>query len=178
MTSFRHLGLLLFSLAACRPGDSRSPSYTTVIDTVGDTVVARTTGEVPDSLLRHLVLEWEAAGDPASSNGIGDVSGIAVGPDGRVFVWDHVTPALWLINPDGSGLRPVSRAGSGPGEYRAMSGMEITGDGGLMLWDEGNARINFYDRDGQYRTSTLSPSSSAAREMSPREMTRAGSGSK
>ena len=66
------------------------------MDTVGDTVVARTTGEVPDSLMRRLVVEWETTGDPAdSAASIGDVSGIAVGPDGRVYVWDPATPALW-----------------------------------------------------------------------------------
>jgi hypothetical protein len=154
----RTLGLFLLAIAACGdPAADRRP-YTTVIDTVGDTVVARTTGEVPDSLVRHLVADWEAASDPADSAvSIGDVSGMAVGPDGRVYVWDPTTPALWLLNPDGTGLRRLGRAGSGPGEYRRMSGLAVTRDGGILLWDEGNARINFYDRDGQYRSSTMLP---------------------
>ena len=106
MISARHVGVLVLLAAACRGSDS-SPTlpYTTVIDTIGDTVVARTTGEIPDSMLRQLVLEWEAAGDPTDSAlSIGDVSGMAVGPDGRVYVWDPATPALWLLNPDGTGL--------------------------------------------------------------------------
>jgi hypothetical protein len=128
------------------------------MDTVGDTVVARTTGEVPDSLMRRLVVEWETTGDPAdSAASIGDVSGIAVGPDGRVYVWDPATPALWLINPDGTGLRRLGRKGSGPGEYQRMSGLAVSRDSGILLWDEGNSRVNLYDRDGQYRSSTTLP---------------------
>ena len=159
MISTRSVVLLVLLSAACRRGDSATPlPWATVIDTVGDTVVARTTGEPPDSLIRQLVAEWEAAGDATdSARSIGDVSGMAVGQDGKVYVWDPVTPALWLLEPDGTGLRQISRLGSGPGEYRRSSGLAIARDGAVVLWDEGNARLNTYEPDGRYRSTSPLP---------------------
>ena len=61
----------LLSLAvvlACRNADSTGASlpYQTTFTTIGDTVVAATTGDVPDHLLRRYVIEWRATGDSGS----------------------------------------------------------------------------------------------------------------
>ncbi len=145
---------LLMGAAACSsagPADSSLP-YQTSFTAAGDTVVASTTGEVPDTLLRRLVLEWRAAGDSVTQP-LGDVGSIAVGADERVWVWDPATPALWLFEADGKSMRPVNRRGRGPGEYERVNDLAIARDGALVMWDDGNARLNIYNPDGSYRSS-------------------------
>jgi hypothetical protein len=145
-------GLLIAVCAlACRKFDSTDTNlpYQTTFATVGDTIVASTTGDVPDSLLRHVVVEWRASGDS-----IGDVGSIAVAPDGKVWVWDGTTPALFLFDADGKLVRRISRRGSGPGEYQRVNDIAVARDGALVMWDEGNARLNIYNPDGTFRTSS------------------------
>src|SRR6185436_8778279 len=126
--------------------------YRTVVTKSGDTTVARTTGDVPDTRLKRLVPEWRASPDLADAGvSIGDVRNIAVGPDGRVYVWDPTTPALWLIDANGKTLKRISRQGAGPGEYaKENNGIVVASDGRLKMWDEGNARINIYEADGKF----------------------------
>jgi 6-bladed beta-propeller protein len=145
---------LLMGAVACSSAGSADSSlpYHTTFTKVGDTVVASTTGDVPDTLLRRLVLEWRTAGD-STKEPLGDVGAIAVAADGRVWVWDPATPALWLFDADGTPLRQVSRRGRGPGEYERVNDLAIARDGALVMWDDGNARLNIYNSDGGYRTS-------------------------
>ena len=156
MTTHR-VGVLLL-VVACGTVDAndRLP-YSTVTDTVGDTVVARTTGNVPDSLVRRLTIEWRAEVDPNDTASIGDVSDLEAGADGRVYVWDPATPALWIVDDAGTALRRVGRKGSGPGEYQRVNGIAIRHDGRLVMWDEGNTRVNVYDHDGAFITSSTLP---------------------
>ena len=148
--------LLPFLIGAwsCTPADSAHPGlpWQTTFQTAGDTVVASTTGNVPDSLLRRLVLDWRAPGD-STPDLLGDVGSIAVGPDGRVWVWDPASPALWLIEADGASLRRISRPGSGPGEYSRANDIAVARGGALVMWDDENARLTIYNPDGTYRAS-------------------------
>ena len=84
------------------PTDTRLP-YNTTFATVNDTVVASTTGDVPDRFLRRLVLEWRAP-DDSLQDLLGDVANIAVAPDGQVWVWDGATPALLLLDAIGTSI--------------------------------------------------------------------------
>lgn len=141
--------------AACSPGASDSGlPYHTVVDTVRDTIVARTTGDVPDRLLARVLVVWKSTVDASdTTNSIGDVSGMAVAPNGNVFVWDHVTPAIWLVTDGGTSIKRVGRPGSGPGEYDNINGLAARPDGRLVAWDAGNARLNVYESNGTFRTS-------------------------
>jgi len=151
---WRSRGLAITLTVACTTaGDSDEQlPYQTTSSTAGDTVVASTTGDVPDRLLRHLVVEWSIKTDTAQEI-IGDVNQMAVDTAGRVWVWDSATPALWLVEADGASMRRVARPGSGPGEYRNVNDIAVMRDGGLVMWDQGNSRLTFYVADGQYRSS-------------------------
>jgi hypothetical protein len=147
-------------LTACGLGDSGGDGlpYRTVADSAGDTLIARTIGPVPDELVRHLVVEWRAGGaESDSTTSLGDASGMAVGPAGNVFVWDHATPSLWLVSADGKNMKGVGRVGAGPGEYDQVNGLAARPDGKLVVWDAGNARLNLYDADGVPVTSWKLP---------------------
>jgi streptogramin lyase len=82
---------------------------------------------------------------------------MAVGPDGRVFVRDLQTPAIWLYDATGRVVRRVGRAGAGPGEYDRINGIAVRPDGHLIAWDAGNARLNVYDPAGEFVTSWRLP---------------------
>lgn len=140
-------------LAACTSGGAAEgrPPYTTTFATVGDTTVAHTTGDVPDSLVRHLVVDWRIRTDTGSEV-IGDIQGLAVGADGQVWAWDNTAPTLLHIDANGTSIRKVGRVGSGPGEYRSANGMAVARDGALVMWDDENARLTVYGPDGSYRS--------------------------
>jgi hypothetical protein len=150
--------LLLLSLAvsvlSCGNAESSDTSlpYQTTFTTAGDTIVAATTGEVPDSLLRRLVVEWRSSGDSATDP-YSDVSNIAVAPDGKVWVFDGATPRLLLFGADGKLLQRISRRGSGPGEYQRVNDIAVLRDAALVMWDDENARMNIYNPDGTFRRS-------------------------
>lgn len=79
----------------------------------------------------------------------GMVRGVAVAPDGGVYVADMQVPALREYGGDGRYLRDVGREGQGPGEYVYLYGLRALPGGGLALLDPRNARVTFY-QDGQY----------------------------
>jgi hypothetical protein len=71
----RRLGLVTAVAAICecsQPGTDSVP-YATTFSTVGDTVIASTTGDVPEGHLRHLVVDWRVRTDSAPAI-IGDVN--------------------------------------------------------------------------------------------------------
>lgn len=144
--------LLLILTASCTFGSADTrPTSVTTFSTVGDTVVASTTGDVPESLVRRLVIDWSIKTDTASEI-IGDVHSIAVDTTGQVWVWDNATPGLWLVDGNGQSMRRVARVGRGPGEYRKANDIAVMRDGALVMWDSENSLLNFYNRDGSHRT--------------------------
>ena len=80
------------------------------------------------------------------------IAEIAIGPDGSIFVLDRPnggTPFLRQYDAAGRFLRTIGRAGDGPGEYRAPSGLAVLRDGRVLLRGAANHRINVYDRGGE-----------------------------
>ena len=150
----KHAGLLtvIAATASCTAGSAGTDvPYATSFTKAGDTTIAATTGDVPERLLRHFVVDWRASND-SIVQAIGDVSDMAIALDGRVWIWDRTTPALWLMDVDGKAMRKISRAGSGPGEYRNANSIAVARDGALVMWDNGNSRITIYNADGTYRS--------------------------
>ena len=117
-----------------------------------DTLVVRGSSDVPSNAIRELVAEWQATD---ATGDIGTIDGMAVGPDGRVYVWDAATPSLWVLNANGTGLKRIGRKGSGPGEYDGINGIAVRPDGKLVAWDAGNSRVNVYNADGTFSANWL-----------------------
>ena len=139
----------LLVLAACA-GDGRS-ALQVQRDTIGDTIVVRTlAGSVWDAAAR---LEPEmriGAFEGEDVYLLGDVAGLAVAPDGSVYVYDRQVPALRKYNADGEFVATFGREGGGPGEYRnSDGGLAVLPDGRVLLRDPGNARITVYSADGE-----------------------------
>jgi hypothetical protein len=157
--SVRHwVGLLVLS-AACSPGQSGGAvgSFRTTIDTIGDTIVAHTTGTVRESDARHFEVVWRAGSGDAESTSFASIVSVAVGRDDRVYTWDSRTPALRMYDANGVQMRVIGRRGNGPGEWDRINGIAVHPDGRLFVWDGGNARMNVYTVDGAFETSWLLP---------------------
>jgi hypothetical protein len=151
----------LMSLGACDSGSRSARSaapWTTAFDSTGDTIVARTTGDVPNDAVRRLVLEQrvgEAEGNDTVT--FGRIDAIAVATDDRAFVFDNQGPSLKLFDSTGGLLRFVGRKGAGPGEFEQVTGMGILPNGSLAIWDASHARINVYSSTGEYERELRAP---------------------
>lgn len=97
-------------------------------------------------------------GDPSVTFGM--ITGLAVDPEGRIYVADHQVPAIKRFGPDGELLDQIGRSGEGPGEYEQPLDLLTLPGGALALWDFGNRRINLYELDGEFLDSYTVPTSS------------------
>jgi hypothetical protein len=151
---------------ACAGSEGGSGSdrddWTTAVDTVGDTIVVRTTGGTDTSGVHTLVDEvtigeLDAVEEAYSFGGINELE---VSPDGRIYVFDRQVPALREYDPAGKYVRTLGRKGKGPGEYEQPNGLAIHRDGRVVLWDGTTARVNVYGQDGTFITSWPLPGGS------------------
>jgi len=76
--------------------------------------------------------------------------GIAVCPDGNVFVADYTTGYVKIYDKDFQWLKTFSEYGSRPGQNIKSEFMGIHG-GLLYLPEAGNHRVSVFDLDGKYK---------------------------
>lgn len=149
----RVLAFAVLTAAACssRSDSSGAVPWRTVFDSTGDTIVARTTGEVPNELIRHLVLEQrigEAEGNDTVT--FGQVWYVRPTRDNRIYAFDLQGSSIKLFDSTGKFIRFVGRKGSGPGEFESVGGMDVLPNDGVALWDASHARVNIYDSRGDF----------------------------
>jgi hypothetical protein len=76
--------------------------------------------------------------------------------DGRIIVAHQSTNEVLIYSPAGELLRRFGRRGSGPGEFREISGMFLIADGDSILVYDYPARLSVFDTDGKLgRTATV-----------------------
>jgi hypothetical protein len=147
-------------VAACgdTDGATDAPSFTTVVDTLGDTIVVRTTGDIPAPDELTLTEVWRV-GDPDGdeTTSFGFVHSIGVNSALELFVFEGSTPQFRHYDANGTLLRVIGGKGSGPGEYQRANGVAVLTDGRVALWDGGSSRINIYGPDGEYLTQWSPP---------------------
>lgn len=144
---------LAVALIACGGGpDAADGGPRVVRDTTGDTAVVRTVsgsawgGDV--RLMEEMRIGRLEGPDHYT---FGDVEGIAVGPDGHVYVVDGQGPFLRKYDPEGRFVATVAGPGEGPGELgRVDGGIAVFGDGRVAVRDPGNARISIFSPEGEF----------------------------
>lgn len=145
--------ICLASLACSGDGGPDPMAWQATRDTVGDTIIVRTTsGSVWGEA--RLVEEVRIGRlDGPDEYTFGDVAAIATGPDGTLYVLDRQIPAVRSYAPDGTYLGDLGREGEGPGEIKQPdSGLAALDDGRVLLRDPGNARITVFGPDGEYES--------------------------
>lgn len=85
-------------------------------------------------------------------------AGLALGPDGTLFVADTTGHRVWAVSPEG-GLRPVAGSvygyGDGPGaeaRFRFPADVAVGPDGTCYVADTGNDRIRTISPEGRVET--------------------------
>ncbi len=147
------LALSATVLIACGASDpvSDAPSFTTVVDTLGDTIVMRTTGDIPATEELALTEVWRV-GDPDGdeTTSFGFVHSIGVTDASELYVFEGSSPQFRHYDAIGALIRVIGGKGSGPGEYQRANGVTVLRDGRVALWDAGSSRINIYRADGEF----------------------------
>ncbi len=145
----------LLVLAGCgdvaRDAESRSNTWSTSTTTIGDTVVARTSGPVATTGSHQLAEVWRV-GDPDALDStitFGRVSAFAVNRDNTIAVFDPTGPTLRLYDASGRYVRTIGRNGAGPGEYASANGLAFLADGRLAIWDAPTSRITLFRETGE-----------------------------
>ena len=88
---------------------------------------------------------------PNLEQGVGSAPwGVAVGPDGLIYVTDSRLHRLAAQSPNGGIVRVLASSGSGPGELRRPQGVTVSPDGEVFVVDGGNRRVQVFDLQGEF----------------------------
>jgi sugar lactone lactonase YvrE len=123
--------------------------YVYVADTQGGGVLKYTaTGGYVRTIGRPKV----GFGDPARPDQIQYPEGVAIGPDGNVYVVEGASNptrvSVW--SPTGTLLRSFGDYGSGPGQMSGPTQVAVDGAGFVYVADRNNSRVQRFSPDGQF----------------------------
>jgi regulation of enolase protein 1 (concanavalin A-like superfamily) len=95
-----------------------------------------------------LLTSW---GSKGAGNGQFDhPRGIAVAPNGNVYVSDSGNSRIQAFDSSGTFIRAWGSAGTGNGQFQVPSGISIDKSGNVYVADSGNYRIQVFDASGNY----------------------------
>jgi hypothetical protein len=148
--SIHLIALALLTTAACE-----SPSTRTAVSIADSAGVAIVTSDLrqPDLIPRCVLGPTPrlrigvAEGDPNYE--FGEVSSIALLPDGGIAVLDRQAYEVRIFDPRGEFVRRVGRRGQGPGEFRDPIRVVSTDGDSLLVWDWGQERVVAFDAAGR-----------------------------
>ncbi len=142
------LASLSFALAACGGGESRWAG--SVTDSAGVAVVtnpAEGVWEVAEGwTVEEEIRIGALEGSPEFQ--FGQIGGITVDSEGRIFVLDAQAQHIQVYAPDGSYERTIGKQGSGPGELKGAIFVLMGPGDTLLVPDMQNQRVNRYAPDG------------------------------
>ncbi len=125
------------------PGEFEAPEDVAVDSARGRVYVADTGNQ------RVQVLD-RSSGNVLAVWPVDNPRGIAVGPDGRVYVSDGATHEIRLLTPDGVVDRAWGGYGQDEGFLDTPLGMSIGPQGHVYVADSGNQRIQWFDPEGGF----------------------------
>jgi len=95
----------------------------------------------------------DAASLPAHPSDFYGPRGIAVGPDGLVYVTDGGNGRLSVFKQDGTWVRTIGSRGTGPGQLLDCIGVAVKADGTIAVADPDNGRVQLFAANGTFLSS-------------------------
>jgi hypothetical protein len=84
------------------------------------------------------------------------ITGADADSRGRIFVADWMQKRVTVLSPEGRVLRTLGAYGSGPGEFRAMRGLQVLPGDSVLVYDPELARVTVYEPDSLRVAGTVS----------------------
>jgi len=78
-----------------------------------------------------------------------EIGTLAVDDEERIYVSDRKETHIKFFDKDGVYLMTIGRKGQGPGEFERISGMQITHQKELLVFDMNMRRLSFFTVDGK-----------------------------
>lgn len=114
---------------------SRTPNHKiTVVNTANDVVLR----------------EWGGKGTGPGQ--FDNPKGMAIGPNGLLYVSDGYNSRVQVFDQDGTYLSEWGSWGQGPGEFRLTGGLAVDAAGRVYVGDLRNDRVQVFDAEGNYLT--------------------------
>jgi sugar lactone lactonase YvrE len=83
----------------------------------------------------------------------GNVNGVAVGLDRRIYVADGQALEIRVFSPEGRFEFRFGRAGEGPGEFRSVDGVRVDPQGRVIVRDPVLLRLSLFSPAGEFEKS-------------------------
>lgn len=93
--------------------------------------------------------------------------GVAIGPDGLVYVTDAGNGRVSVFTTAGMFVRSIGTRGAGPGQLDDAIGIAVRQDGTIAVADPNNARVQLFSADGKFLASLPIPDWGTARGLEP-----------
>ena len=139
------------------PGQFNEP-WDVAIDQLGNVYVADTWNHRVQKFTAEgeFVYSWGQLGqvqayDPAGNGLFYGPRGIAIGPDGNIYVADTGNHRVQVFNANGVFLREFGGAGNQPGQMSEPVGIAINETGEVFVADTWNRRVQVFSAEGLYR---------------------------
>jgi len=114
-------------------------------------VAAAPVEEEPYEKVRRTLAAIHVWGTQGSGPGqFHDPRGIAIGPEGRVYVADGGNHRVQVFDAEGNFLRMWGTQGTGPGQFQEPWGLAVAPNGEVYVADTWNHRIQVFDSEGNF----------------------------
>jgi len=98
----------------------------------------------------NLLHQWGYLSGTSGGVSLTDPFGVAIGPNGHIFLTDAGANHLLEILPDGTLVRVIGSPGSSAGQFMGPAGIAFDRFGNFYVADSGNGRIQKFDGQGSF----------------------------
>jgi NHL repeat len=111
-----------------------------------------------------------------SGNGLAQPSGVAIGPNGDVYVLDTTNNRVQVLTAAYLPKTNWGSQGSGPGQFQGPQGIDVDAQGNVYVADTGNNRVQQFSADGTFAAAIGGPGSGLGQFSQPAGVAALGSG--
>lgn len=96
---------------------------------------------------RAAAFRVEALARSADETNFSEVTGLDVDSRGRIYVADWFSAQVTVLDSTGGVVRTLGRKGLGPGEFRAIRGLQVLPGDSLLVYDPSAGRLSVFAPD-------------------------------